>query len=934
MSYSILCKKEVGMGAILSSKPRVPVPTNLSSHPVTSPVNAVDASSHNQDDSFPYAIVFNGSHYDFFIISADGQSMEAALSQSLLYLNFCIEDDPPAVDSLLLPSRRGSFEGHLFRDQLIAFVTVGHVVRVVLYSKDIISNLTLVLIDKYSSIGKKTRSGRHSCERLSPTYIVTPFYCPPLPGRGSPTLFHDVRNIFREGLAVSQLTIGGFGKSMTYHSVQVFTSPHRLSVYATRSPHGRCSSTQEASWMADKESVFRDTLTVMPLIWRRPDATTSLIAPHCPDFSRYDIPVIRWQHVAAMDDPSTTLLCSADESLLEEVMNRRERHGSIEDPAIIIVFFAGTPYRMYWDLKFHHMTTVFARRIIEYFEAIIHDAARHFRPVTPREGPKDLQAHLTPNRTAARYRVIVRRNEMFAGLLSRFLRIPIALQHLAPQLRRAADAPYTRIPQVVFDGEQGVDAGGLLKELLVGTAADVHESGLLVCINKVDRLWGIAPECGVADLSICQDLPSMTRITMYRIIGHLLAVSLIKDFKFPIALSPGLLFILIHCTISPAGAHYYGEMQYSSTVMALREAAAQVFREKIMGRECLSFQRYRSYLNLQGCALIANAITRGTALNTFPDVQFGPWAVGVAALSLHPYDALALYCLDMDTEGSNISPAYLLFPDLEAIGMDGCITIAIQSENIRTDTNLIAFDKLIKFYRKSGHMFRNISKKRSYIPISLVSTRMTKDAHINKEDQVSTVLCSDSSEECTEDLKVSAVDIEVDTDDTLPRNKGPVYASHLAYAHVIGLIYYEACALADGFHTLLRMAGVSLTSEQVPVTYILKRFYAALEPVYLTRDVILRHFRFDNATTEEVRQFVRVCLALTATEQASLLRFCTGIPYLESNILVTVRFSLPKGFLPQGRTCANVLELPKKSTDDMLLQLLRDAIEHMYYGFL
>lgn len=197
---------------------------------------------------------------------------------------------------------------------------------------------------------------------------------------------------------------------------------------------------------------------------------------------------------------------------------------------------------MYWDLKFHHMTTAFVRRIIEYFEAIIHDAARSFRPATPRESSRNMQAHLTPNRATARYRVTVRRSEMFGGILSRFLRIPVTLQYFIPQVKRIADAPYTRVPQVTFDGEQGVDAGGLLKELLVGIAADVHESGLLACINKVDKLWSIAPECGVADLSICQDLPSMTRITMYRVIGHLLAVSLIKDFKFPIALSPALLF--------------------------------------------------------------------------------------------------------------------------------------------------------------------------------------------------------------------------------------------------------------------------------------------------------------------------------------------------------------------------------------------------------
>ncbi|EFO63670.1 Hypothetical protein GLP15_218 [Giardia lamblia P15] len=925
------------MGAVLSGRSRVPAPIDPSSLPPPSHVNAIDASSHNQDDSFPYIILFNGSHYDLFIASVDGQPMDAVLSQSLLYLNFCIEDDPPAVDSLLLPSRRGSFEGHLFQGQLTAFITVGHVIRAVLYSKDIISNLTLVLIDKYPATGKRTKNGRPSCERLSPTYIVTPFYCPPLPGRGSPTLFHDVRSIFREGLAVSQLTVGGFGKSITYHSVHVFTSPHRLSVYATQSPHGKSPGTHETSWLTSQESIFRDTLTVMPLIWRRPDAVISQIAPHYPDasISRYDVPVIRWQHVAGMDNPSTTLLCSIDGSQLEDLIARRERYGSIEDPALIIVFFAGTPYRMYWDLKFHHMTTAFARRIIEYFEAIIHDAARNFRPATPRESSKDMQAYLTPNRVVARYRVTVRRSEMFAGLLSRFLRIPVTLQYLIPQVKRIADAPYTRVPQVTFDGEQGVDAGGLLKELLVGIAADVHESGLLACVNKVDRLWSIAPECGVSDLSICQDLPSMTRITIYRVIGHLLAVSLIRDFKFPVALSPALLFLIMHCTVSPVGAHYYGEIQYSSTLMALKETVTQIFHEKIMGRKYFSSQRYQSYLTLKGCSLIATAITRSKTLDPFPDVQFGPWGVGVAALSLHPYDALTLYCLDMDTGSSNMSPAYLLFPDLEAIGMDGCIPTTLQSANIRTDTNLIAFDRLTKFYRKSGHMFRNLSKKKTYTPISLVSAHITRHSSINKETQASTVLCSDSSEKSEEHMaNIEASVIETDADEILPRNKGAVYASHLAYAHIIGLVYYEACALADGFCTLLRMAGVNLANEQVPVTYILKHFYAPLDPVHLTRELILRHFRFDNTSPEEARQFVRICLALTTTEQASLLRFCTGIPYLESNVLVTVCFSLPKGFLPQGRTCANMLELPKKSSDSELLRLLQDAMEHMYYGFL
>ncbi|ESU38996.1 Hypothetical protein DHA2_152365 [Giardia duodenalis] len=923
------------MGAVLSGRPHVSAPTDPSSLLPPSHVNAIDASFHNQDDSFPYVVLFNGSHYDLFIASVDGQPMDAVLSQSLLYLNFCIEDDPPAVDSLLLPSRRGSFEGHLFRGQLTAFITVEHVIRAVLYSEEIISNLTLVLIDKYPATGKRARNGRPSCERLSPTYIVTPFYCPPLPGRGSPTLFHDVRSIFREGLAVPQLTIGGFGKAITYRSVRVFTSPHRLSVYATQSPHGKDSGAHEASWLTGQESIFRDTLTVMPLIWRRPDAVISQIAPHYPDVSKYDVPVIRWQHVAGMDNPSTTLLCSVDGSQLEDLMARRERHGSIEDPALIIVFFAGTPYRMYWDLKFHHMTTAFVRRIIEYFEAIIHDAARSFRPATPRESSRNMQAHLTPNRATARYRVTVRRSEMFGGILSRFLRIPVTLQYFIPQVKRVADAPYTRVPQVTFDGEQGVDAGGLLKELLVGIAADVHESGLLACINKVDRLWSIAPECGVADLSICQDLPSMTRITMYRVIGHLLAVSLIRDFKFPIALSPALLFLLLHCTVSPVGAHYYGEIQYSSTLMALKETAAQIFHEKITGRKHLSPHRYQSYLTLKGCSLIAAAITQSKTLDTFPDVQFGPWGVGVAALSLHPYDALTLYCLDMDTGSSNMSPAYLLFPDLKAIGMDGCISTTLQSTNIRTDTNLIAFDRLIKFYRKSGHMFRNLSRRKVYTPISLVSAHMTGPSSVGKENQMSTVLCSDSSEESEEHkMNVEASAIETNADGTLPRNKGAVYASHLAYSHILGLIYYEACALADGFCTLLRMAGVNLTNEQVPVTYILKRFYATLDPVHLTRELILRHFRFDNTSAEEARQFVRVCLALTVAEQVSLLRFCTGIPYLESNVLVTVCFSLPKGFLPQGRTCANLLELPKKSTDSELLQLLRDAMEHMYYGFL
>lgn len=925
------------MGAVLSGRPRVPAPTDQSSHPVPSSVNAVDASSHIQDDFFPYMVIFNGSHYDFFIASVDGQSMDCVLAQSLLYLNFCIEDEPPAVDSLLLPSRRGSFEGHLFQNQLTAFITVGHVVRAVLCSKDILSNLTLVLIDKYSTAGKKVREGRPSRERLSSTYIVTPFYCPPLPGRGSPTLFHDIRSIFREGLAVSRLTIGGFGKSITYHSVQIFTSPQRLSIYATRSPRRKDPNSHNTSWTTSQESVFKDTLTVMPLVWRRPDAIISQIVPHFPDFSRYDVPVIRWQHVAGMDNPSTTLLCSTDGSLLEDVMTRRERYGSIESPTLIIVFFAGTPYRMYWDLEFHHMTTPLVRRIMEYFEAIIHDAARNFRPAAPRENPRDLQICLTPNRATARYRVTIRRREMFSGMLSRFLRIPVALQHISPQLKRIADAPYTRIPHVIFDGEQGVDAGGLLKELLAGIVGDIHGSGLVTCINKVDRLWGIAPECGIADLSVCQDLPSMTRLTMYRVIGHLLAVSLIKDFKFPIALSPALLFLVIHCTVSPAGAHYYGEIQYSSTLMALKEAAAQIFHEKIMGRTCPSPQRYQSYLNLRGCALIANAITRGTTLDAFPDVQFGPWGVGVAALSLHPYDALALYCLDMDTGSSNMSPAYLLFPDLRAIGMDGCISTSLQSTNIRTDSNLVAFDKLVKFYRKSGRMFKNLSRKKDYVPIPLVSDHVAKDDCASKDNYVSTLLCSDSSECGTEGLKERSEPSTAHTDedeDALPQNKGPVYASHLAYAHVLGLIYYETCALADGFHTLLRMAGVNLANEQVPVTYILKRFYAALEPVHLTKEMVLRHFRFDNVSQEEARQFVRACLALTTSEQASLLRFCTGVPYLESNVLVTVRFSLPRGFLPQGRTCANILELPKKSTDSELTRLLRDAMEHMYYGFL
>lgn len=927
------------MGAVLSGRPRLSAPADPSIPSVPSHINTVDESSYIQDDPFPYTVIFNGSHYDLFIASVSGQPMDIALSRSLLYINFCIEDEPPAVDSLLLPSRRGSFEGHLFRNRLTAFITVGHVVRAVLSSKDIISNLTLVLIDKYSYVGKKAKNSRPSCERLSATYIVTPFYCPPLPGHGSPTLFHDVRSIFREGLAVSRLTVGGFGKSITYHSVRVFTSPQRLSIYATRNPHGKDLDANTSSWMTRQESVFRDSLTVMPLIWRRPDDIISQIAPHCPDFSRYDVPVIRWQHVAGMDNPSTTLLCSTDGSVLEDILANREQHGSIEHPALIIVFFAGTPYRMYWDLEFHHMTTPLVRRIMEYFEAIIHDAARNFRPTIPRENPKDLQAYLIPNRITTRYRVTIRRKEMFSGLLSRFLRIPVALQYIIPPLKRIADAPYTRIPHVVFDGEEGVDAGGLLKELLVGTVEDVHRSGLMTCINKVDKLWSIAPECGIADLSMCQDLPSMTRITMYRVIGHLLAVSLIKDFKFPIALSPALLFILMSCTINPAGAHYYGEIQYSSTLMALKEIATQIFHENIMGRTCSSPKRYQSYLNLRGCALIANAITRGTTLDTFPDVQFGPWGVGVAALSLHPYDALALYCLDIDTGSSNMSPAYLLFPDLNAIGMDGCISTTLQSVSIRTDTNLIAFDRLIKFYRKSGRMFRNLSRKKDYVPILLVSEHMANNAHIGKNDDMSTFLCSDSSV-CTihgddEYLEMSTVHTTNDADDCiLPRNKGPVYASHLAYAHIIGLIYYEACALADGFHTLLRMAGVNLSNEQVPVTYILKRFYSALEPTCLTKEMIFRHFRFDNTSAEEARQFVRICLTLTVTEQASLLRFCTGIPYLESNILITVRFSLPNGFLPQGRTCANVLELPKNSTDKELTKLIKDAIEHMYYGFL
>lgn len=167
----------------------------------------------------------------------------------------------------------------------------------------------------------------------------------------------------------------------------------------------------------------------------------------------------------------------------------------------------------------------------------------------------------------------------------------------------------------------------------------------------------------------------------------------------------------------------------------------------------------------------------------------------------------------------------------------------------------------------------------------------------------------------------------------------PVYACQYAYYTVLGFTYHETCAVANGFYETLigvkpeywRRAIQAKSVLTIPASVVAARCLNRSRGI-ITAQALRKAATF-SGSPELITSFMKAFEMLTPQQRERLLQFCTGTPYLTDRSL-SIQFTLPPDYFPQGRTCAFLLEMPMTTDTKKLYDVLKTAITHMYFGFL
>lgn len=815
-----------------------------------------------------YRILFNGPHYEFYILPHEG---ELLTTQRSVYLNVGLGQERPRFSSLILSLQPNTYYGVLFGGVVKVRLSVIDVIQCVIEATEPDLLLTVAIIARKGSL----------CTRLSPVYILAPYHHPTL---HSPPLAYLLTS--QDRLCASHLTITCAGYQKTYRHVFLKLSPMQLSLVIHHgSTYPDPFNIEQMDGWEDFEPEVQEylkdlgrTITVLPLIWRRPDAMWF------PGATFFDTPIITWPPLSWTNAADTTMLCSQDLNVTTK--GRRLEQAQLKDVPINILFFQGTGHEIRLSIVLVVMNLPLVTRFIRSLENVINHVASQFCETIDVINAKNARALINSRSQRRTFCCEIDRCNVFESLMT--------------EVKRKDRVPREKlVPRVKFKGEEGMDMGGLLKELLSEMATQMVQYGLL---NEIDPRQGfkeITPEYKMGSLSAHHEMPARLRILFYRRLGYLMGVAILKQLKFPIHLAPALIFLIARCRI-PTGPGsvedsreaykdgYYGERRHNSFLLTIWHGIKQRLMS-LLGFDAQKQERFISYLDILTC----NGNDNNTSLP----------GVGSVAIKVHPFDALALYMSYANAETDLPGLGYYLYPDLKAYGMDDCLNNSIPFDQLHIDVREASARKYERFCREGRYYFYNIEE-----------------------------VIKDDDEAVIEGLKLIPYPF-FKTSTNIPSALVPTYACHVAYFHLIGNTYYELCAIADGLSSFLGDDVTILESPELTPMHLYTQFFSIPSLTTITPEDMIKYCIFEGAIDSR-RAFIEAFMRLTSQERAALLQFCTGVPYLGHDTRIVVKMTLPRGYLPQGRTCANVLELPKEVDPTQMHLAIQKACQHMYFGFL
>ncbi|TNJ29628.1 putative HECT type ubiquitin ligase [Giardia muris] len=817
-----------------------------------------------------YRLLFNGPHYEFYILPHEGELLTTRRS---VYLNVGLGQERPRFSSLILALQPNTYYGVLFGGIVKVRLSVTDAIQCVIEATEPDLLLTVAIIAKSGSV----------CTRLSPVYILAPFHHPTL---HRPPIAHLLTS--QDRLCASCLTMTCAGQQKTYRHVFLKLSPRQLSLIVH---HGIAypdpfNIEQQDGWEgleSEAQEYFKDlgrTITVLPLLWRRPDTMWF------PGATFFDTPIITWPPLSWTNVTDNTMLCSQDLNVTTK--GRRLELAQLKDIPIDITFFQGTGHEIRLSIVLVVMNLPLVTRFIRSLEHVINHVASQFCETIDVVTARNARALLNTRLQRQTYHCEIDRRAIFESVIK--------------EVKRKDRAPReTLIPRIVFKGEQGMDMGGLLKELLSEMAVQMTQYGL---VNEIDHRQGfkeITPEYEMGPLSAHHEMPARLRVLFYRRIGYLMGVAMFKQLKFPIYITPALIFLISRCRISTdsratedeeddalkaSRAKYYGEGRHNSFLWTVWHAI-KLRLMSLLGLNVHEQKRFISYLDI---------LINGGGGTSIP-------GIGSVAIKVHPFDALALYMSYANADADLPGLGYYLYPDLKAYGMDECLNNSIPLDQLHISVRNASARKYERFCREGKYYFYNI-------------------------EEVPTGTGTDGAE----GLKLIPYPF-FSAETGIPSSLVPIYACHVAYFHLLGSTYYELCAIADGLSSFLGDDTTILESPELTPMYLYTQFFSIPPLTAITPEDITRYCIFEGPIDSR-KAFVEAFMRLTGQERATLLQFCTGVPYLGHDTRIVVKMTLPRGYLPQGRTCANILELPREVDAMRMLLAIQKACQHMYFGFI
>lgn len=360
-----------------------------------------------------------------------------------------------------------------------------------------------------------------------------------------------------------------------------------------------------------------------------------------------------------------------------------------------------------------------------------------------------------------------------------------------------------------------------------------------------------------------------------------------------------------------------------------------------------------------------NSVSKADAVSLRQQRAAKTTAVGNTAIVLHPFDALALYFVETDlTSEDAMDLSHLLFPDLSRLGLSGCLDNRFEMSFLRTKTFMGGFTAFAKrFYSSKPKIMRPInitvagvcdappeagekSANDFVVPLLLdhLLTATVRLHHSRASAKRGGSGDANARGSCSSEYGPGEAPLGQDGAASargggraggyaLLSSLAPAYACSFAYAKMLGFVYFEVAAMADGFTkylSQLEMVGGTIGSF-TPCTYFLDRFYNT-GAVITSKDVVAVAKFVGKRPC--ILAFLKAFDLLKQKERNMLIQFGTGLSYLTPEHELTIKLILDEGFLPQSHTCAFILELPALDDVDKMLAALRKCIDHMYFGFL